>query len=80
MVLAADRTAETLDLSCAVLVEDYTRYSASLADNVAAVVVTFVDVVFIVVTSVVVAFVVVSFVVVTLVVVTFVIKATLWLQ
>lgn len=38
MVLAADRTAETLDLSCAVLVEDYTRYSASLADNVAAVV------------------------------------------
>ena len=37
MVLAADRTAETLDLS-AVLVEDYTRYSASLADNVAAVV------------------------------------------
>ena len=38
MVLAANRTAETLDLSCAVLVEDYTRYSASLADNVAAVV------------------------------------------
>ena len=38
MVLAADRIAETLDLSCAVLVEDYTRYSASLADNVAAVV------------------------------------------
>ncbi len=38
MVLAADRTAETLDLSCAVLAEDYTRYSASLADNVAAVV------------------------------------------
>jgi hypothetical protein len=38
VVLAADRTAETLDLSCAVLVEDYTRYSASLADNVAAVV------------------------------------------
>ena len=38
MELAADRTAETLDLSCAVLVEDYTRYSASLADNVAAVV------------------------------------------
>ena len=38
MVLAADRIAETLDLSCAVLAEDYTRYSASLADNVAAVV------------------------------------------
>jgi len=38
VVLAADRTAETLDLSCAVLAEDYTRYSASLADNVAAVV------------------------------------------
>ena len=38
MVLAADRTAETLDLSCAVLAENYTRYSASLADNVAAVV------------------------------------------
>jgi hypothetical protein len=38
VVLAADRIAETLDLSCAVLAEDYTRYSASLADNVAAVV------------------------------------------
>ena len=38
MVLAAVHTVETLDLSYAVLAEDYIRHSASLADNVVAVV------------------------------------------
>lgn len=38
MVLAAVHTVETLDLNYAVLAEDYIRHSASLADNVVAVV------------------------------------------
>ena len=39
MALAADHTAENLDSNCAVLAVDYTHYSASRANNVAAVVV-----------------------------------------